>query len=127
MNLIASIFVFLFSFLSNSADPSFENVQGVWKGYYGTEYEIKEITIRIKLQNKAEIFDGNTDANNKMNGTYLLPGNSTIIISSSNPNSNSAEIVLNGILNPTSSFISGDWDGHDAERGCFYLQKQPKN
>jgi hypothetical protein len=111
----------------NSSDPSFESVQGVWKGFYGTEFEIKEITIRINLENKAEIFDGGIDASKKINGTYLLLGDSAIIISSLTPNSRSTEIILNGNLNRTASFISGDWDGSHNEKGCFYLQKLHSN
>ena len=127
MNLIASIFIFLFSFLSKTTDPAIENVRGVWKGYYGTENEIKEITIRIDLQNKAEIFGSYADHSLKFEGTYKLLGDSAIIISSLLPETKSTEIILSGNLNRTASFISGDWDGSGAERGCFYLQKQPKN
>ena len=126
MNLIASIFFFLFSFLPNNNTPASESIQGIWKGYYGTENEIKEITIRINQQYKAEIFGSYPDASIKMNGTYKLLGNSAIIISSLLPESKSPEIILNGFLNPSANFISGDWDGSGAERGCFYLQKQPK-
>ena len=124
MNLVASIFILLFSFLSNNSGPAAENVQGVWKGYYGTENVIKEITINIFLQNKAEIFGGHDDGIIKMKGTYQLLGDSVIIISSLLPESSSPEIILNGNLNRTASFMSGDWDGSGSERGCFYLRKQ---
>lgn len=127
MNLIASIFFFLFSFLPKTSDPASENVRGVWKGHYGTENEIKEITIRINQQNKAEIFGSYSDPLLKFEGTYKLLGNSTIIISGLVPETKSSEIILSGNLNRSASFISGDWDGSGSKGGCFYLQKQTKN
>lgn len=124
MNLLASIFFFLFSFLPKNNTPTTGNVQGIWKGYYGTENVINEITISINLKNKAEIFGSNGDAILKLNGTYQLLGDSAIIISGMIPKSKSDKIILSGLLNPTANFISGDWDASDSQGGCFYLQKQ---
>ena len=100
-----------------------ENVQGVWKGFYGNEHEVKEITIKIHLQNKAEIYGYYAESGLKIDGTYKLIGDSAIIISGLLPESLSTEIKMHGNLNRSASFIMGDWDGSNAEKGCFYLRK----
>ena len=107
-----------------TADPSTETVCGIWKGYYGTQNEIKSIIVKINPQNKAEIFCNLNDACLKTTGTYKLIGDSAIVISCKLTSDKSSEVILQGNLNRTSSFIDGQWDGEGKEGGCFYLQKQ---
>ena len=107
-----------------TSDPSTETVCGIWKGYYGTESKINSIVVKINPQNKAEIFCNLNDACLKTTGTYKLIGDSAIVISCKLTNDKSSEVILQGNLNRTSSFIDGQWDGEGKEGGCFYLQKQ---
>jgi len=107
-----------------TSDPSTEKVCGTWKGYYGTETEIRSITIKIDPQNKAEIFCNYNEACLKTNGTYKLVGDSAIVISCILSDQKSSTVILQGNLNRTSSFIDGQWDGDGQQGGCFYLQKQ---
>lgn len=105
-------------------DPAAEAVCGTWKGYYGTENGINAITIKIDPQNKAEIICDHPGTCLKTTGTYKLLGDSAIVISYPLDEKRSAEVILHGNLNRTSSFIDGNWDGEGNEGGCFYLQKQ---
>ena len=105
-------------------DPSTETVCGIWKGYYGTQNEINSIIVKINPQNKAEIFCNFNDACLKTTGTYKLIGDSAIVISCKLNGEQSSEVILQGNLNRTSSFIDGQWDGEGNKSGCFYLQKQ---
>ena len=107
-----------------TADPSTETVCGIWKGYYGTQNEINSIIVKINPQSKVEIICNFNDACLKTTGTYKLIGDSAIIISCKLSNDKSSEVILQGNLNRTSSFIDGQWDGDGKEGGCFYLQKQ---
>lgn len=122
MKLLVIFFATLFSSWK-TPDPSTETVCGVWKGYYGTETGINSIIIKINPQNKAEIICNYIDACVKAKGTYKLIGNSAIIISYKLTDQSSSEVILQGNLNRTSSFIDGEWNGNK-EGGCFYLQKQ---
>ena len=124
MKLLIPIIAILFSSFVKTPDPSTEKVCGTWKGYFGTESEINSITIKINPQNKAEIFCNFNDACLKTTGTYKLIGDSAIVISCKLNDDKSSEVILQGNLNRTSSFIDGQWDGKGKEGGCFYLQKQ---
>jgi hypothetical protein len=121
---VVIILAILFSSFSKTSSPAIESVCGVWKGYFGTENEINEITIKIDQQNQAEIFCNYSDACITTKGTYKLLGDSSIIISCLLTQTKSSEVILYGNLNRSSSFIDGQWDGTGKERGCFYLQKQ---
>ena len=103
-------------------DPSTETVCGIWKGYYGTEHEINSITVKIDPLNKAEIFYNLNG--HRIAATYKLIGDSAIVISAKLSEQTSSQVVLQGNLNRTSSFIDGQWDGEGKKSGCFYLQKQ---
>lgn len=104
-----------------TADPATETVCGVWKGYYGTESEINSIIIKINPQNKAEIISNSTGK--KTTATYKLVGDSAIVISCT-LTEQSSQLILQGNLNRTSSFIDGQWDSEGKGGGSFYLQKQ---
>ncbi len=122
MKVVVVIFAILFSSW-RTPDPPTETVCGIWKGYYGTENQINSIILKITPQNKVEIICNYNDACLKAKGTYKLIGNSAIIISYKLTDQSSSEVVLQGNLNRTSSFIDGEWNGNK-EGGCFYLQKQ---
>ena len=124
MKLFVIILATLFSSFVKTADPSTETVCGLWKGYYGTQNEINSIIIKINPQNKAEIFCNLNNGCLKTTGTYKLIGDSAIVISCKLTNDKSSEVILQGNLNRTSSFIDGQWDGEGKQGGCFYLQKQ---
>ena len=124
MKLFVITLATLFSSFVKTSDPSTETVCGIWKGYYGTEKEIRSITIKINPQNKAEIFCNYNDGCLKTMGTYKLVGDSAIVISCISTEQNSSQIILQGNLNRTSSFIDGQWDSEGKQGGCFYLQKQ---
>ncbi len=125
MNSTVSILIFFSSLFFKTSDSESEKVFGVWKGFYGTENELKEIVIRINPQNKAEIFCSHADACLSTIGSYKLLGDTAIIISALLTDSKTSEVVLYGNLNRTASFMDGEWDGNGKEKGCFYLQKQP--
>ena len=124
MKLFIIILATLFSSFVKTPDPSTETVCGIWKGYYGTENHINSITIKINPQNKAEIFCNYNEGCLKTLGTYKLVGDSAIVISCTLTEQNPVQIILQGNLNRTSSFIDGQWDSEGKEGGCFYLQKQ---
>ena len=107
-----------------TSDPSTETVCGIWKGYYGTESKINSIVVKINPQNKAEIFCNLNDGCLKTTGTYKLIGDSAIVISCTLNEQGPSQVILQGNLNRTSSFIDGQWDSDGKESGCFYLQKQ---
>jgi hypothetical protein len=115
------ILAVLFSSFMKSSDPSTETVCGIWKGYYGTEKEINSIAVKIDPQNKAEVFYNYNGQ--RVAATYKLIGDSAIIISCKLTDQ-SSQVILQGNLNRTSSFIDGQWDSEGTEGGCFYLQKQ---
>ena len=118
------IFAILFSSFVKTPDPSTETVCGIWKGYYGTENQVNSIVIKINPQNKAEIFCNLNDGCLKIIGTYKLIGDSAIVISCTLNGQKSSQVILQGNLNRTSSFIDGQWGSEGKESGCFYLQKQ---
>ena len=124
MKLSVIILATLFSSFLKTSDPSTETVCGIWKGYYGTENKINSIVVKINPQNKAEIFCNLNDACLKTTGTYKLIGDSAIIISCTLNEQKPSQVILQGNLNRTSSFIDGQWDSEGKESGCFYLQKQ---
>ena len=124
MKLSVIILATLFSSFVKPPDPSTETVCGIWKGYYGTENQINSIVIKINPQNKAEIFCNLNDGCLKTNGTYKLIGDSAIVISCTLNEQTSSQVILQGNLNRTSSFIDGQWGSEGKENGCFYLQKQ---
>lgn len=113
-----------FSFFSGN-EPVENSICGVWKGCYGSENEIIDITVKIDPQNKIELLRTAAGDYYFAKGTYRLVGDSAIIISCSFNENKSTEITMYGNLNRTVSFIDGQWDGTGKEKGCFYLQKQP--
>lgn len=117
-----SLSILAFSYAPIPEAPP-ENVFGFWKGYFGTENEIHEISIRIDQRNRAEIVCYYPGTSIKTIGTYQLLGDSSIIITCLLAQSKSCEVVLYGNLNRSANFIDGQWDGSDKEGGCFYLQK----
>jgi len=123
LKLAAIILSLLLSSFIRVSGPAPVNVYGVWKGYFGTENEVYEISMQIDQQNQAEITCYYTGGSIKTKGTYKLLGNHSIIISCLMAQFKSCEIVLYGNLNPSASFIMGDWDGTNAEKGCFYMRK----
>jgi len=124
LKLFAIILATLFSSFMKTSDPSTETVCGIWKGYYGTESKINSIVVKINPQNKAEIFCNLNDGCLKTTGTYKLIGDSAIVISCTLNEQGSSQVILQGNLNRTSSFIDGQWDSDGKVSGCFYLQKQ---
>lgn len=124
MKSVAIILIILFSSFTKTSGPAAEDVCGVWKGYFGTENEINEITIKIDAEKRAEIFCNYSEACLKTIGTYKLLGDSSIVISCLLTQSKSSEVILYGNLNRTFNFIDGQWDGSGKEKGCFFLQKQ---
>lgn len=107
-----------------STYPPAEAVCGTWKGYYGTENVINAITVKINPGNKAEIICDYPGSCFQTCGTYKLLGDSAIVISCPLIEKRSAEVILHGNVNRSSSFIDGNWDSEGNEGGCFYLQKQ---
>ena len=125
LKLAAIIIIIFFSSFIKSSDPSMKNIYGVWKGYYGTESEINEITIKINPQNKVEIFSSHAESClTTSGGTYKILGDTAIVISGILTEEKSTEVIFSGNLYRTNNFIDGEWDGKGNEKGCFFLQKQ---
>jgi hypothetical protein len=125
LKIIVAILTSLFSFFTGSDETVKESICGVWKGSYGSETEIIDITVKIDPQNKIELLRSEAGIHFSAKGTYQLVGDSAIIISCTFIETRAHEITMYGNLNRTVSFIDGQWDGSGKEKGCFYLQKQP--
>jgi len=125
LKIIVAILTSLFSFFTGTNEPVKESICGVWKGSYGSENEIIDITVKIDPQNKIELLRSEVGNYFSAKGTYQLVGDSAIIISCTFIETRAHEITMYGNLNRSVSFIDGQWDGTGKEKGCFYLQKQP--
>jgi hypothetical protein len=109
--------------LSGTHDPVKEQILGTWKGAYGTQHQIIDITVSIYSNNKTILTQTVDGFINSGVGSYQLQGDTAILINVSLPEKKPLDVQLHGYLNRTVTFISGDWDSNVSE-GSFFLQKQ---
>lgn len=126
MKILVAIITSCLTFFTGPNEPVKNSICGTWKGSYGSENEIIDITVRIDPRDKIELLQNESGGSFSVTGTYRLLGDSAIIIScSSFTETKYLEITMHGNLNRSVSFIDGEWDGSGKEKGCFFLQKQP--
>ena len=109
--------------LSGTHDPVKEQILGTWKGAYGTEQQIIDLTVSIYSNNKVILTQTVDGFINTGVGSYQLQGDTAILLNVSFPEKKPLDVQMYGYLNRTVTFISGDWDSNVSE-GSFFLQKQ---
>lgn len=115
---ILLIAIISFSFVGKNYSKVNNNIYGIWQGAYGDSSMIQELVINLKPGNKMEL-----TRKQKIEGTYVIKGDTTLIISYKNEDGSSQEF-MHGNLNKTMNFVDGVWEVGEEAKGNFYLQKQ---
>jgi hypothetical protein len=106
------------SFVGKNNPTLNNNVYGIWQGVYGDSIVIEELVINLKPGNKMEL-----TRKQKIEGTYVIKGDTAIIFSYKNQDGCS-QVLMHGNLNKTMNFVDGVWEVGAEAKGNFYLQKQ---
>ncbi len=116
----------LFGFNTTHEEKFFDNsIRGTWKGGFGSNNQIIKATVRFKLNNAIEFYEGELKEKNKALGSYELRGDTALLLTYIKP-TGSVFVLMEGNLNRTKNFVDGVWKCSDA-KGSFYLQKQNSN
>ena len=99
---------------------SSSDVLGIWKGSLGNQTMMVETLIHLKPGNCVEYREAT--GSQLITGTFRVLGNTALVlyIDKKGPQK---RMTLHGNLNPSKSFVDGEWQEGQEERGSFYLQK----
>ena len=119
--LSAGITLMLSSFKLMPSESS-TGVLGTWKGSLGNETKMVETLIQLKKGNVVAYSETTAAGNHTLTGTFRLLGDTALVvyIHKKGPQK---RMTLHGNLNPSKSFVDGEWQEGQQERGSFYLQK----
>ncbi len=98
-----------------------ESVDGVWSGIYESENAVTNMVIRFEDESKFHCYKGAVNEDNKLEGTYVLQGDTALIFTYRTPEGKM--INFKGQLGPKKTYVNGVWVGPDS-KGKFFLRKQ---
>lgn len=101
--------------------PEDENIDGVWMGYYRSEFSKERLIVKFNEKEKTEFYTGGVDDRTRTEGTYHILGDS-VSISYITPDG--TRMILEGNFNHRKSFVDGVWKVNNKTGGSFYLEKQ---
>jgi hypothetical protein len=99
-----------------------ESIQGIWLGAYGTSRKIEKLVVTLKPDNTMEFYEGE-QPKNKITGTYVLMGDTAIVISYKDQEKIN-QVYMYGTINKNKNFVDGIWETEGDPKGSFYLHKQ---
>jgi hypothetical protein len=99
-----------------------ESIQGIWLGAYGTTKKIEKLVVTLNLDKTMEFYEGE-QPKNKITGTYLVIGDTAIVISYKDQEKTN-KVYMYGTINKNKNFVDGIWETEGDPKGSFYLQKQ---
>lgn len=99
-----------------------EMIQGIWQGAYGTSRNIEKVVVTLKSDNTMEFYEGE-QPKNKITGTYVLMGDTAIVISYKDQEKIN-QVYMYGNINKNKNFVDGVWESEGNPKGSFYLEKQ---
>jgi hypothetical protein len=99
-----------------------ELIQGIWQGAYGTHSNIEKLVVTLKPDNTMEFYEGEQTVH-KTTGTYVLMGDTAIVISYKDQKRVN-QVYMYGNINKNKNFVDGIWESEGNPKGSFYLQKQ---
>jgi hypothetical protein len=99
-----------------------ENIQGIWLGAYGTTKKIEKLVVTLKPDNSMEFYEGE-QPKNKITGTYVVMGDTAIVISYKDQEKVN-QVYMYGTINKNKNFVDGIWETEGDPKGSFYLNKQ---
>lgn len=104
-----------FTFKSN------QTVDGVWSGIYESETAVTNMTIRFDDNSKFHCYKGEVSEQNKVEGTYLLEGDTTLTFIYKA--ADGKQIKFKGHFGPKKTYVNGTWEAPNT-KGKFFLRKQ---
>jgi hypothetical protein len=102
-------------------NKSNNSVEGVWSGIYESETAVTNFTVRFEDDSKFHCYKGQVTDQNKLEGTYVMQGDTAIIFTYQTPEGK--EIKFQGSLGPKKTYVNGVWEAPDT-KGKFFLRKQ---
>lgn len=121
IGLLAGTTMFGFN-TENKPETGGESIQGIWLGAYGTTRKIEKLVVTLKPDNTMEFYEGE-QPKNKITGTYVLMGDTAIVISYKDQEKIN-QVYMYGTINKSKNFVDGIWETEGDPKGSFYLQKQ---
>lgn len=97
------------------------NVDGVWMGYYRSEFSKEKLIVKFNESAHTEFYTGGVDDKSKTTGSYKIFGDSVTIAYIS---PDGIEMTLKGHFNRKQNFVDGVWVINNKTGGSFYLEKQ---
>jgi hypothetical protein len=110
--------VVLTSFTKVSDD---ENIDGVWMGYYRTDFTKEKLIVKFNSETKTEFYTGGVDDRTRTEGSYQILGDS---VSIKYVTPDGTPMVLRGHFNYRKNFVDGVWLINNKSGGSFFLEKQ---
>jgi len=99
-----------------------ESIQGIWQGAYGTTRNIEKLVVTLKSDNTMEFYEG-AQPKSKITGTYVLMGDTAIVISYKDQEKIN-QVYMYGTINKNKNFVDGVWESEGNPNGSFFLQIQ---
>jgi hypothetical protein len=106
--------------MSFSFKPT-NTIDGVWTGIYESETAVTNMVIRFEDESKFHCYKGQVSEQNKLEGTYLMKGDSVLIFTYKA--ADGSRINFKGNLGPNKTYVNGVWVAPD-QKGKFFLRKQ---
>lgn len=108
--------------ISFSVKNKGEAVYGIWQGAYGFDKHIENVWVVLGPSQTMEFYEKEMKTENKLRGSYLLIGDTAIMIRYKKLNG-IEQVKMIGNLNKTMNFVDGSWESSNKNYGNFYLQK----
>ena len=106
----------------NKQTKDVNTIQGIWQGAYGTSKKIEKLVVTLNSDNTMEFYEG-AQPKNKVSGTYVVMGDTAIVISYKDQEKIN-QVYMYGSINKNKNFVDGIWESEGNPKGSFYLQKQ---
>jgi len=110
--------VLLLSFSSRDIDA----VDGIWTGIYRADNVREKVWVKFEARNHVELYNGEVNESNKINGTYELQGDT--LLKFSYQTVDGKQFSMQGQINKRKNYVDGIWKAGDKVSGSFYLKKE---